>query len=150
MTGLYRLAVGLHVLTVLAGLAAVGVTAGYCGAARHLGTTESLKRFFSPGPGWAVRLIYPAAVFGLLAEAASRGRVRPGLVWVWLAGLLWVGAAGVIEMVLRPAQRQLGRLSSLNEPGPGWTGAATRGLAGGLAVVGLIVAASLVMTVQPG
>jgi len=161
MSGLYKGVVLLHVLAVLGGLVAVGVTGGYCAALWRRPGSRAAHQFFAPGPGMAPRLLYPAAVLGLAAAASSGGRVHPGSFWVWGAALLWVAGVAAMETVMRPAEHRIqtglrapaatraaGTRDRPWEPGPELLGAARRGLAGALATEACLVAASLLMTIK--
>jgi len=153
MTG-YDVLVALHVVTVVIGTAGLAVTAGYVVAARVGAAGErplpaAVARFFGPRPGWAPRLLYPAALFGLAAAGLSHDRVRLALAWVWVAAVLWLGAAAFIEAALLPAERSVSRLLA-RTPDPGALRAClNRGVVGASGAVALAVAASAVMVVKP-
>lgn len=142
MSGLYRALVGLHVVTVLATLVVVGVTGGYLVAAWINPGAPTLRRFLDAGPGQGTRLLYPAAAFGLAAAGTSGGRVHLAFPWVWIAGLLWLAAAGTLELLMRPAQSALER-----DPTAGR--AARRGMVAAGAIEVCLVTAALVMTMKP-
>ena len=139
MSALYGPLVAAHVVLVVAGTVGLGVTAGYLVAARVRPTAEPVLRFFRGGIGVAPRLLYPAALAGLLASAGSRGRVRLDAGWVWGAGALWLGAALLVETAVR---RAAGSVTGTAAVAPGAVRAAW-------AAVALAVAASALMVVQP-
>lgn len=150
----YDVLVALHVVTVVVGTGGLAVTSGYlvAGAARarrHQPLTPALARFFGPRPGWAPRLLYPAAALGLAAAGLSHDQVRLRAAWVWSAAVLWFGAAACIEAGMRPAEREVGRLvaegTGATESGP----ALRRGVYSAAAALALALAASAVMVVKP-
>ena len=155
MAGLYAVVVVAHVVAVLGGLVSVGVAGGYCGAVVGGVRGAAVERYFAGGPSWGPRLLYPAALLGLAAVAASRGRVHLQDDWVLGAGGIWIGAVAVVEAVVRPAERAVAEIltdRSGASPGPaagaGTRRSAARGLVGSAVVVAGIVAASVLMTVQ--
>ena len=128
------------------GTVGLAVTVGYLAALRGGGGGGSVRRFFAGGPGQAPRLLYPAAVFGLVAALSSSQRVRLQWAWVWGAGVLWLLAAFCIEAGLRPAERRVGALLA---SGNGARAAAGAGLAAGGAALALVLTASALMVAQP-
>jgi len=146
MAALYAVVVVAHVLTVLGALISVGVAGGYCAAVVGGGRGAAVERYFAGGPSWGPRLLYPAALLGLAAAASSRGRVHLGDYWVLAAAGLWVLAVVGLEFVLRPAEHAVAdRIASAAE---GLRGRAAQGVGGAVAVVGSILAASVLMTVR--
>lgn len=146
MAAVYAVVVVAHVLTVLGALISVGVAGGYCAAVVGGGRGAAVERYFAGGPSWGPRLLYPAALLGLAAAASSRGRVQLGNYWVLAAASLWVVAVIGVELVLRPAEGAVAE--SLSSGADGLRGRAGRGVGGAVAVVGSILAASVLMTVR--
>ncbi|MHB1444888.1 MAG: hypothetical protein ACYCTI_09530 [Acidimicrobiales bacterium] len=146
MAAVYAVVVVAHVLTVLGALISVGVAGGYCAAVVGGGRGAAVERYFAGGPSWGPRLLYPAALLGLAAAASSRGRVQLGDYWVLAAASLWGVAVIGVEFVLRPAEGAVAE--SLSSGADGLRGRAGRGVGGAVAVVGSIVAASVLMTVR--
>lgn len=131
---------------VVVGTVGLAVSVGYLAAVRGGGAGSGLRRFFAGGPGQAPRLLYPAAAFGLVAALSSSQRVRLQWAWVWVAGVLWFGAAVCIEAGVRPAERRVGVLL---DAGDGARTAARSGLAAGSAALVLVLTASALMITQP-
>lgn len=147
VAALYAVAVVAHVLTVLGALVSVGVAGGYCAAVVGGGRGAAVERYFAGGPSWGPRLLYPAALLGLVAAASSRGRVGLGDYWVLAAAGLWAGAVVVLELVLRPAERYVAEGLGVETSG-GLRAGAGRGVGAAVVVVGAILAASVLMTVR--
>jgi len=146
VAALYAVAVVAHVLTVLGALISVGVGGGYCAAVVGGGRGAAVARYFAGGPSWGPRLLYPAALLGLVAAASSRGRVDLGDYWVLAAAGLWAGAVLVLELVLRPAERAVA--AGLGSVPDGLRARAGRGVGAAVVVVGAILAASVLMTIR--
>jgi hypothetical protein len=130
VTQLYGPAVGLHVTLVIAGTVGLAVTTGYLLVGARAPGSPAVQRFFRAGIGIAPRLLYPAALFGAVAAATSDGRIHPGRFWVWGAGTFWLGAALLIETVVRSAADK---------------GRFTTGAAAAAGALGLVLASSALM-----
>lgn len=147
MKTVYTAAVILHVLAVLGGLVAVGVSGGYFAAGWRQPANPAVRQFFVPRSLYGPRLLYPAAALGLVAAATSRGRIHLGSAWVVLAAGLWVLAMAAVELVMRPAERAVG---AAMEAGTDAAAPSRRGLAGAVGAAVCLVVASVVMTGRPG
>ncbi|HET9732072.1 MAG TPA: hypothetical protein VFP54_05300 [Acidimicrobiales bacterium] len=141
----YNVLVALHVLTVLGAVGSVAVEAGYFGAALldSPATRSGVARYFQDGPGWADRLLYPAAVLGAVALLTSQGRVHPDRPWIWIPASMWTAAAVVLEVVQRPAA------AAVALEGGRRRRSARRGLLAASVVLALLVASAVVMTAKP-
>ena len=151
----YDVVVVLHVVTVVVGTGGLAISTGYLVAGwaserRHRPVAPAVTRVFGPRPSWAPRLLYPAAALGLAAAGLSHDRVRLQAAWVWVAGVLWFGAAAAIEGGMRPAERRIGARPAPDEGGSDAPPSGfARGAGAALAAVALALAASAVMVVKP-
>jgi hypothetical protein len=119
-TGIYKVLLLLHILSVVVGIGAVMLNGVYAAQAQ--------KR---PGPaGRAVSeaneavssiaeyVIYLIPVFGLLLVMFSGGAWKFSQTWVWLAIIVYVLAIGISHSVLIPGHRRINALLSEMEQGP--------------------------------
>jgi hypothetical protein len=112
--------VALHVLSAVVGFGAIFVTGVYAGRARRR-ASESVRRYFRPGPNWAARAVYVVPVLGVVLVETSHGADRFAQLWVWVSVLLWVLAAGLSQAIVWPGEARIQQLVA-NSP-PAGTGA---------------------------
>jgi hypothetical protein len=107
----YDIVLLLHVAAVVVSLLAVVVCGVQAARVLALGpgrpVPETLLGYYRPGVNWAGRTLHLVPVLGFALVAMSRGTYGLDDAWV-LAGLLvWLGAAGLAEGVLWPAERRV-------------------------------------------
>ncbi len=143
-----------HVAAVLITL--VAAAAGAVAAARVLAAkgelARSVRSYFSPGVNWVGRVLYLVPLFGGALLAMSGGAYRFGATWVeWGIGL-WAAATALAEGVLWPAERRVQRgIASSGGAGvpPGVRRACRTMVVATVGVMGLVVAAMVVMVAKP-
>jgi hypothetical protein len=126
----------------------------------------SLVAYFAPGANWVGRTLYAVPVFGFALLGLSGGRFGPTDVWVEVGLAMWVGAVGLAEWALWPAER---RIQVLVTGGTGAEGTAGSGTGDGpdggpctalrracvtacvasVAILCVLVAAIVLMVAQP-
>jgi hypothetical protein len=111
-SGIYKVLLVLHILTVIVGIGGVVLTGLYAAQAQ--------KR---PGPaGRAVseasftvnqvaeKVIYLIPVFGILLVLTSDDAWDFGQTWIWLSIILYVAAVGIAHAVLNPGHKRINEL----------------------------------------
>jgi uncharacterized membrane protein len=119
-SGIYKLLLVLHILSVIVGIGAVMLNGLYAAQAQ--------KR---PGPpGRAVseanfavsdiaeKVIYLIPVFGILLVLASDEAWDFGQTWIWLSILVYVAALGISHGVLIPGHKRINALLAEMENSP--------------------------------
>jgi hypothetical protein len=119
-TGLYKVLLLLHILSVVVGIGAVMLNGLYAAQAQ--------KR---PGPGGravseaneavsniAEYVIYTIPLWGILLVIFSDGAWEFSQTWVWLAIVVYVAALGVSHSVLIPGHRKINALLAEMEQAP--------------------------------
>ncbi len=109
---MYDALVALHVLCALVGFGAVGLSGLYGAAARapdrpgRWERAEETRRYFQ-SRGLAEWLILPVPFLG--AAALAVGHKSPEFADAWVIGgaAVWAGAATLLLLVVRPAERRL-------------------------------------------
>jgi hypothetical protein len=146
----------LHVAAAVVGFGAVAVT-GVQAARVRRGPGQpgagALRRYFRPGTNWPARALYAVPLLGVGLLADSGGAWGAGDGWV-VAGLaLWLAATVLAEAVLWPAERRIQQAVTdhWDDPGgcEGLAGACRRAAATSGVLVGVFLAAVVVMTVKP-
>jgi uncharacterized membrane protein len=119
-SGLYKLLLVLHILTVIFGLGTVSLNALYGREARvrrgpgGLAITEA-NEFVSHV---ATYIIYLIPVTGILLVLASDDVWDFSQTWIWLALVLYVMALGISHGVMRPTQLKMIATMKEMEAGP--------------------------------
>ena len=101
--------VTLHVISALVGFGAVGLAGVYAGRARRIdrpGVLEETVRYFRARALGEVALVL-VPVLGVAAVGIDPSGGGLGQVWVGVALALWVLAAGLVGLVVRPARAAL-------------------------------------------
>lgn len=118
-TGLYKLLLVLHLLTVAVGLGAVSLNALYAREARIRKGAEGLaiteaNEFVSNVAGFVIYLI---PVTGILLVLASDKAWKFNQTWIWLSLVLYVVALGVVHGVVRPTvNKMMAAMREMQEP----------------------------------
>jgi uncharacterized membrane protein len=119
-SGLYKLLLVLHLLTVVVGLGTVSLNALYGRESRvrrgaaGLAITEA-NEFVS---SVATYVIYLIPITGILLVLASDSIWKFSQTWLWLALVLYVVALGIVHGVVRPTVRKMIGLMRVMEAGP--------------------------------
>jgi hypothetical protein len=171
----YDIVLLLHVACVVVGLVTVVVSWVQAARLRRLSSAaplpDPLRTYYSAGTNWAGRVLFGVPVFGFALLGMSKGAfgLRDG--WV-LGGLaLWAVAAVVAELSLWPAERRLATAVGVAAPAPdrpgaaatvgaasdatiedgtvSWAGDCRQVVTAAAAVVAVLLAASVLMVVQP-
>lgn len=141
-SGLYDALVALHVLCALAGFGAVAISGVYGGLARKPSNQAETARYFASG-GLAEWLILPVPFIGLAALLVDHRSGDLSDAWVLGGSVLWLAAAALLLIVVRPAEKRLRQGEE--------TATAGRALSlAGIAFDVLFVAALVLMVTQPG
>ncbi|HEX4864776.1 MAG TPA: hypothetical protein VFV02_11925 [Acidimicrobiales bacterium] len=141
-SGAYDALIALHVLCAVAGFGAVAISGVYGGLARNPSNAAETSRYFSSRSvgEW---LILPVPFLGLAALLVDHHAEELSDAWVLGGSALWVAAAALLFLVVRPAEKRLRR----NEE----TAASGRVLmVASIASDVLFVAALALMVTQPG
>jgi hypothetical protein len=147
-SAIYDVLVAAHVIAAVAGFGAValsGIYGAIAARATDSGASEESARYFR-APGRAEWLILAVPILGVAALGARPPGADFGDFWVVGALLIWMGAAGLLLRVVRPAEREI-RLSSATGRPSGR--AAVRLKWGAAACDVLFVAALILMIAQP-
>jgi lysylphosphatidylglycerol synthetase-like protein (DUF2156 family) len=126
-----------------------------------------LVRYYRPGPNWAGRVVWGVPIFGFLLLALSHGYYRFSQNWIVIGLVIFIAVAVMGEGWLWPAERQLQRLvtgavsnpeqrgesngtsDSHNEHETSMMGPTRTVIVSGIAMVVLMVVATVVMVAQP-
>src|SRR5262245_57508041 len=119
-TGIYKLLLLLHILSVVVGIGAVMLNGLYAAQAqKRPGPTGRAVSEANEAVGKiAEYVIYLIPVFGLLLVMFSDGAWKLSQTWVWLALVLYVVAIGIAHSVLIPGHRRINELLAEMEQGP--------------------------------
>jgi uncharacterized membrane protein len=119
-SGIYKLLLVLHILTVIVGIGAVMLNGLYA--------AQSQKRPGAPGravseANFAVsqiaeKVIYLIPIFGILLVLVSDDAWDFGQTWIWLSLLIYIAAIGVAHGVLTPGHRKINSLLAEMEASP--------------------------------
>lgn len=150
----------LHVACVVVGVGTLGVSAVqgwrlWSAAGSSAPVPEALVRYYGPTANWAGRTLYGVPVFGLALVGLSRGTFGLGLPWIDAGLGIWAVGTVAAETVLWPAERRIGRRLGRGDGAPGPEPREAHPddvrLVGpvGTALVGLFVAAVVLMVAQP-
>ncbi len=105
----YDVLVILHVASAIVGFGAVAISGIYGGGVRRVdrpGARDEARRFFS-SPGAAEWAVLAVPVFGLAALALRPGPSQATRLWVPAALAVWLVAAVVLVVVVRPAEARI-------------------------------------------
>ncbi len=119
-SGIFKLFLALHILSVIVGLGAVALNGLYAAQARQRqgpsGRAITEANFFVSGI--AEKIIYTIPVWGILLVAASDKLYKFSQTWVWLSFLLYVVAIGISHAVMIPGTKRIIALQRDIEEGP--------------------------------
>lgn len=155
-TGIYKLLLLLHILSIIVGIGAVMLNGVYAAQAqKRPGPTGRAVSEANEAVGKiAEYVIYTIPLWGLLMIMFSGGAWKLSQTWVWMAILLYVAAIGIAHSVLIPGHRHINELLAEMEQGPAPAGGpppqvatiqeigkrqATFGMVNNLLVVALLV-----------
>ena len=141
-SGPYDALVALHVVCALAGFGAVAISGVYGGLARKPSNQAETARYFASG-GRAEWLIFPVPFFGLAALLVDHRSDDLTDVWVLGGSVLWIAAAALLLVVVRPAEKRLRSGEEIAVAGRAL-------MLAGIASDVLFVAALALMVTQPG
>ena len=114
MSGLYKLLVVLHIVSVVVGIGTVSLNGIYGSIAGKKkgpeGLAVSQANFDVSMIG--EKFIYAIPVFGILAILASDDAWKFDQIWVWLSMLLYIAALGIAHAVLIPSHRKINELAA--------------------------------------
>ncbi len=149
----YDLVLVAHILAAAVALAAVAASGVAALAARRPGPARpAVRTYYRPGPNLMGRTLHVVPVLGVVLVLLSRGAWGFGDGWVGAGLLLWAVAAAIGEMVLWPAERELGRVLA-EEPDDAADAArrvpATRAALSSAAIVAVLITAAAVMVAKP-
>jgi uncharacterized membrane protein len=119
-SGMYKLLLVLHLLTVIVGLGTVSLNALYGRESRlrrgaaGLAITEA-NEFVSTVASYVIYLI---PVTGILLVLASDDAWKFSQLWIWLALVLYVVALGIVHAVMRPTVKKMIAAMRELEAGP--------------------------------
>jgi uncharacterized membrane protein len=119
-SGIYKLLLLLHILSVVVGLGAVMLNGLYAAQAqkRPGPTGRAVSEANEAIGNVAQYVIYLIPVFGLLLVMFSDGAWKLSQTWVWLALVLYVIAIGIAHAMLIPGHRRINELLAEMEQGP--------------------------------
>ncbi|MBO0730457.1 MAG: DUF2269 family protein [Acidimicrobiaceae bacterium] len=140
----------LHVVSAIVGFGAVAISGVYGSGVRHADARpqarkEARRYFASPGAAeWAILAV---PVFGLAALALRPGPSQATSAWVPAALAVWIVAAVVLVVVVRPAEARVRALLADPENEHDALAKAGRSLARGAAVcdIAFVVALGLMI-----
>jgi hypothetical protein len=92
------------VVCALVGFGSVAITGAYGAGARRADRSEETGRYFA-SRGWPELLLLAVPVFGAAAAADRWGGSAFARLWIVGGLLAWVAAAGLLLLVVRPAER---------------------------------------------
>ncbi len=119
-SGIYRLFVVLHILSVVFGLGTVTLNGIYAAQAKARpgppGRAITEANFFVSGI--AEKIIYTVPVWGILAVVASDKAWEFSQTWLWLSLLLYVVAVGISHAVMIPGTKRIIELQQEMEQSP--------------------------------
>jgi heme/copper-type cytochrome/quinol oxidase subunit 2 len=145
--GIFDALVALHVVSAVVGFGSVAISGVYGATARHADRAESseeTRRYFQ-SPGRAEWLIVAVPFFGLAALGFRPEGAHLGQLWVVAGTIVWLVAAALLLVVVRPSEREI-RLST-GDPPP--VRAGRRLMWASIASDVLFVVALAVMVAQP-
>lgn len=141
-SGTYDTLVVLHVVCAVAGFGAVAITGVYGGLARNPSNASETLRYFA-SRGLAEWLIIPVPFLGVAALLVDDRSGEFADAWVVGGSVIWIAAAALLLMVVRPAER---RVRSGREVAVAGTALLISGIASNV----LFVVALALMVTQPG
>jgi uncharacterized membrane protein len=164
-SGIYKLILVVHILSVVVGIGAVMLNGLYAAQAQKRlgegGRAVSEANFFVNGI--AEKVIYTIPIWGILLVALSDKAWKFSQTWIWLALLLYVVAIGISHAVMIPGHKRINELMAEMESAPPATGAVgappqaaeaqqigQRLAAGGMALNLLVVVIIALMVWKPG
>ena len=149
MSGIYKLLVVLHILSVVVGIGATMLNGLYAAKAKQAGGPSAgaiMKANFDVTMV-AEKIIYLVPVFGILAVLASDDVWEFDQTWIWLSLVLYVVALGIAHGNQMPAgKRMLAGPSSPQEA----EALGKRLAMGGMALNLLVVVIVALMVWKPG
>lgn len=149
MSGIYKLLVVLHILSVVVGIGATMLNGLYAAKAKEAGGPAAgaiMKANFDVTM-IAEKIIYLVPVFGILAVLASDDVWEFDQTWVWLSLLLYVIALGIAHGNQMPAGKKL--LAGPSSPQEA-EALGKRLAAGGMVLNLLVVVIVALMVWKPG
>jgi uncharacterized membrane protein len=164
-SGVYKLILVVHILSVVVGIGAVMLNGVYAAQAQKRiaeggARAVSEANFFVSNI--AEKVIYTIPIWGILLVALSDKAWKFSQTWIWLALLLYVVAIGISHAVMIPGHKRINQLLAEMESGPaGGTGGAPpqaaeaqqvgqRLAAGGMALNLIVVVIIALMVWKPG
>ena len=143
-----------HVLTALVGLGAVTVAGGHALVLGRRGPeSDSLRRYYRPGPNWAGRVLIAVPLLGIALVAMSQGDWTFADPWISSGLAAWAVAAGLAEAVLWPAERRIqvavAGVGDGAEPSDELRSLCSRVVSIAGMIVVVLVAATVVMVAKP-
>jgi uncharacterized membrane protein len=119
-SGIYKLLLVLHILSVIVGIGAVMLNGLYAAQAQKRpgppGRAVSEANFAVSGI--AEKVIYLIPVFGILLVFASDEAWDFGQTWIWLSLVIYVAAIGIAHGVLTPGHKRINELLAEMETSP--------------------------------
>ena len=112
---------------------------------------SSTRRYFTPGPELAGRVLYLLPLTGAGLIGMSKGSIAFGDTFVWVGLVLWLVLAGVGEHFVFASGRQLRQVVALDvvPDDDSWRTAAAKLRVGVEIVIVLLFVVATVMLVQP-
>ena len=119
-SGIYKILLLLHILTVVVGIGAVMLNGIY--AAQSQKNPGAPGRAISEANEYvssvAEKVIYLIPIFGILLVLVSDDAWKFSQTWIWLAILVYIAAIGVAHSVLIPGHRRINELLREMENAP--------------------------------
>src|SRR5690242_14049856 len=162
-SGIYKLILVVHILSVVVGIGAVMLNGIYASQAQKrpgpAGRAVSEANFFVNDI--AEKVIYTIPVWGILLVLLSDKAWKFSQTWIWLALLLYIAAVGIAHAIMIPGHKRVNELMAEMETSPPAAGGAPpqvaeleatgkRLAAGGMVLNLLVVVLIALMVWKPG
>ena len=151
-SGLYKLLLVLHLVTVVVGFGTVTLNGLYAARAKKRGGPEAgaihEANFFVSNV--AEKVIYLVPIFGLGLVGVSDGAWDLGQTWIWLSLVLYAIGIGISHGVLIPGERKLLAIGAAGPPGPEAEAIEKRVAGAGMTLNLLLVVLIVLMVWKPG
>jgi uncharacterized membrane protein len=119
-SGIYKVLLVLHILSVVVGIGAVMLNGVYAAQAQKWPGTpgRAVSEANLAVSQIAEKVIYLIPIFGILLVLTSDDAWGFDQTWIWLSILIYVAAVGVAHAVLTPGQRRINALLQEMESSP--------------------------------